>query len=142
MKTAYLAAGACRVALVGLFVLASCVAASAGDKEAGEPERTRVNLQIRPSFALQGHSVQARVLVEPASSNRLLIVRVDSLAYYASTERQLQGQDGPRTHVLSWHELPAGEYVVEAVVKNTRGEAVQAQGRFTILGPEQPQMRR
>jgi hypothetical protein len=136
MKNSH-ARGALRVALVALLTVTPWMAASANDAPAKDAERTRINLRIQPNFVLVGHSVQTRVLVEPSDSNRLLIVRIDSPSYYSSTERQLDGEAGPRTHLLHWHELPAGEYQVEVVVKDNRGRTTQTQGTFTVLGPEQ-----
>jgi hypothetical protein len=133
--TRKLATGTVRVALGTILVLTPWLAASAN--EGPDATQTSVDLRILPAFTLQGRSVQTRVIVEPAASNRLLVVRIDSQSYYSSTERQLDGEAGPRTHFLNWHELPAGEYQVEAVVKDSRGQRTQAQGTFRVLGPDQ-----
>jgi hypothetical protein len=124
------------VLLATMLILTPSSATIANEKS--ERSAASVDLRILPLTLFEGHSVQTRIIVEPASANRLLVVRIDSEAYYSSTERQLDGEAGPRSHFVNWHELPAGEYRVEAVVKDSRGQRAQTIGNFTVLGRTAP----
>jgi hypothetical protein len=59
-------------------------------------------------------------------------VVVDSGSFYWSSERQLEGQDGPYLSVFTCRELPAGEYAVQASVVGADGR-VRATARNRII---------
>jgi hypothetical protein len=60
------------------------------------------------------------------------------LHHYTSTERQLDGNAGARTHEFAFRQLPEGNYSVRVSVERARGTATGAETAFTVRGPLSP----
>ena len=84
-------------------------------------ERGIANVRVTPATSFEPANVSLQVVVERHTDNRLLTVVVDSGGFYWSSERQLEGQDGPYLSVFNCRELPAGEYAVRASVVGSDG---------------------
>jgi hypothetical protein len=95
-------------------------------------DRGIANIRVTPATSLEPANVAVEVAVERHADNRLLTVVVDSGKFYWSSERQLEGQDGPYLSVFTCRELPAGEYVVHASVVAANGR-VRATARNRII---------
>jgi hypothetical protein len=95
-------------------------------------DRGIANIRITPATSLEPARVSVEVAVERHADNRLLTVVVDSGSFYWSSERQLEGQDGPYLSVFTCRELPAGEYAVQASVVAANGR-VRATARNRII---------
>ena len=97
-----------------------------------EADRGIANIRVTPATSLEPASVSVEVAVERHADNRLLTIVIDSGSYYWSSERQLEGQDGPYLSVFKCRELPAGEYAVQASVVSADGR-VRATARNRII---------
>jgi hypothetical protein len=95
-------------------------------------DRGIANIRVTPATSFEPANVSVQVEVQRHADNRLLTVVVDSGAFYWSSERQLDGQDGPYLSVFNCRELPAGEYAVQASVIGTDGR-VRAKARNRIV---------
>jgi hypothetical protein len=95
-------------------------------------DRGIANIRITPATSMEPATVSVQVAVERHADNRLLTVIVDSGSYSWSSERQLEGQDGPYLSVFTCRELPAGEYAVHASVVSADGR-VRATARNRIV---------
>jgi hypothetical protein len=73
-----------------------------------------VTLDVTPGADFAPGAFRVRVTVEPHEGNRRLRVMAESLTYRESTTLQLEGDGAPRTHVVRFDGLPAGDYVIEA----------------------------
>lgn len=131
-----------------LVVTACCVMllaaadVAADDHRAVGPPKGRdhlANLMVRlnPRFGLEGSSVRALIRVERNSSNRLLRIIVDSENYYRSSDIQLDGEYAAASHFMTLKSLPAGTYVLLAVVYSQRGERARVEERFHIISPSE-----
>jgi hypothetical protein len=95
-------------------------------------DRGIANIRVTPATSLEPANVSVQVAVERHADNRLLTVVVDSGSFYWSSERQLDGQEGPYLSVFNCRELPAGEYAVHVSVVAANGR-VRATGRNRII---------
>jgi len=84
-------------------------------------ERGIANIRVTPATSFEPADVSVQVAVERHADNRLLTIVVDSGGFYWSSERQLEGQDGPYLSVFNCRELPAGEYAVRVSVVGPNG---------------------
>jgi hypothetical protein len=84
-------------------------------------ERGIANVRVTPATSFEPANVSVQVVVDRHADNRLLTVVIDSGAFYWSSERQLDGQEGPYLSVFTCRELPAGEYAVQASVRSADG---------------------
>ncbi len=95
-------------------------------------DRGIANIRVTPATSLEPANVAVQVAVERNADNRVLMVVVDSGSFYWSSERQLDGKDGPYLSVFNCRELPAGEYAVQASVVGANGR-VRATARNRII---------
>jgi len=87
-----------------------------------EADRRVANIRVTPATSFEPANVLLQVAVERNADNRLLTVSVDSGSFYWSSQRQLEGQDGPYLSVFVCRELPAGTYDVQASVIGDDGK--------------------
>jgi methionine-rich copper-binding protein CopC len=130
---------AAAVSLAPARVAAQDAVASA-EAEAAREEITeapdRITIDLRPTALLEGHDLRATVRVAPSVDNRLLSVRIDAPTFYAATERELIGEDAQRTYQFNWQKLPAGQYLIEALVTGADGRRIRGHRQFTVHGPK------
>jgi methionine-rich copper-binding protein CopC len=99
---------------LGALLLVVSTSATAG--------RDIANIRVTPATSLEPANVVLEVAVQRHADNRLLMVTVDSGAFYWSSERQLEGQDAPYLSVFMCKELPAGEYEVQVSIIGSDGK--------------------
>ena len=75
-----------------------------------------VAIRVSPSYSMQPASVSIQIDVERNPANRLLRVTADSGDFYWSSERQIEGEGGPKNFQMICRDLPAGEYDIRAQV--------------------------
>ena len=117
---------------VGVKVLTTISAVLLLISPSAKADRGIANIRVTPATSLEPASVSVEVAVERHADNRLLTIVIDSGSYYWSSERQLEGQDGPYLSVFKCRELPAGEYAVQASVVSADGR-VRATARNRII---------
>jgi len=102
-------------------------------------DRGIASIRVTPAMSLEPANVLLQVVVERHADNRLLMVTVDSGAFYWSSERQLDGQDGPYLSVFICRELPAGEYEVNASIIGSDGKVRgRASNRIVVVSTGGP----
>ena len=115
------------VAMLGAAILLTAKSAGA--------DRGVVTIRLSPAFSFEPASVRVRVSVPPDADNRMLRVSADSGSFFWSSERQLDGADGPKTSEFQCRDLPAGDYSVRAQVVASNGRLQSsAQTDFRVLG--------
>jgi methionine-rich copper-binding protein CopC len=117
---------------VGVKVLTTIIAVLLLISASAAADRGIANIRVTPATSLEPANVSVQVAVERHADNRRLTIVVDSGSYYWSSERQLDGQDGPYLSVFNCRELPAGEYAVQASVVGQDGR-VRATARNRII---------
>jgi hypothetical protein len=117
---------------VGVKVLTTISAVLLLISPSAAADRGIANIRVTPATSLEPANVSVQVAVERHADNRRLTIVVDSGSYYWSSERQLDGQDGPYLSVFNCRELPAGEYAVQASVVGPDGR-VRATARNRII---------
>jgi len=117
-----------RLALV--LALVSPIVAS-GAERANQPTQPGAALDVRPRMAFAGSSVRILVRVPADAENRRLRLTIDSGDFTRSSEIDLEGQRAAEAHWFNLPALPAGDYVVEAIVYGSMGPRSRAQDRFS-----------
>jgi len=118
--------------VVGVKVLTTISAVLLLISPSAKADRGIANIRVTPATSLEPASVSVEVAVERHADNRLLTIVIDSGSYYWSSERQLDGKEGPYLSVFNCRELPAGEYAVQASVVGADGR-VRATARNRII---------
>jgi hypothetical protein len=106
---------------VGVKVLTTISAVLLLISPSAAADRGIANIRVTPATSFEPANVSVQVVVERHADNRLLTIVVDSGSFYWSSERQLEGQDGPYLSVFTCRELPAGEYTVQASITASNG---------------------
>lgn len=97
-------------------------------------DRGIANIRVTPATSVEPANVLLQVVVERHADNRLLMITVDSGAFYWSSQRQLDGQDGPYLSVFTCKALPAGEYEVYASIVGSDGKVRgRASSRIVVV---------
>jgi methionine-rich copper-binding protein CopC len=117
---------------VGVKVLTTIIAVLLLISPSAAADRGIANIRVTPATSLEPANVSVQVAVERHADNRRLTIVVDSGSYYWSSERQLDGQNGPYLSVFNCRELPAGEYAVQASIVGQDGR-VRATARNRII---------
>ena len=117
---------------VGVKVLTTIIAVLLLISASAAADRGIANIRVTPATSLEPANVSVQVAVERHADNRRLTIVVDSGSYYWSSERQLDGQNGPYLSVFNCRELPAGEYAVQASIVGQDGR-VRATARNRII---------
>jgi hypothetical protein len=94
-----------------------------------------VRIAVSPTIAFAPAFLRVRVHVEPNAANRTLTITADSDGYYRSSLIELEGGTSARTFFIEFKSVPAGQYQLSAVVRNSTGEhvGVAAQNGVRIL---------
>lgn len=120
-----------------VMTLAMGAAAEAGDEKTGRVNRAAPSIEFKPQVVMSGDDVIVLVRITPDRMSRLLSVALESPSYYASTERQLRGEDSPRMHRFTWRTLPANRYLVTVELRDAVGTVQSADQVLTVHGPGQ-----
>jgi hypothetical protein len=82
-------------------------------------------------MALAGSGVRILVRVPPDADNRRLRVTVDSGSFSRTSEIDLEGIRAAEAHWFDLRALPAGDYLVEAIVYCSTGPRSRVEGKFS-----------
>jgi hypothetical protein len=99
----------------------------------GEPARVSI---VRPArFIPERAAVRWMVQVQPVEENRKLVLTAfDDGIEISASQRQLEGEDAPKTWWIEWDEgLPAGEYLLVAAVYSSSREVARASVPVTVM---------
>ena len=94
----------------------------------------------RVSIAVEGARVQfepgqirLRIRVERDKYNRALTVALVSDGFERSSLEQLEGESSPLVRWVDYRDVPAGEYVVIAIVHRPEDRPIRAEDRLQVL---------
>ena len=99
--------------LLGGVLLAIAVPAGAGEKLA---------MRVSPAFSYAPATLIVQLSIEPDSDNRVVRVTAESADFYRSSDIALEGDRAPRTNVIQYRSLPAGDYQVRSVLFSADGQ--------------------
>jgi hypothetical protein len=117
----------CVALLLTTVVPMSASAASRAERQGQRPAA----LNVRPRMAMAGSGVRILVRVPADAENRRLRVTIDSESFSRTSEIDLEGLRAAEAHWFDLPALPAGDYLVEAVVYGSTGERRRIQDRFS-----------
>jgi hypothetical protein len=103
------------IPLCGIFLMVATV---------GGGESIKMNVSPVQSFAPANLFV--RLSIEPNAANRLVEVAAESDHFYRSSQVTLEGDQGPRTVLVEFRNLPEGQYYVRGIVADDKGREVAA----------------
>jgi hypothetical protein len=92
-----------------------------------------VAARVMPRYCYAPCRITITIAVEPHEGDRQLIVESDSGVFYRSSVIQLDGDDEPPVHNLTWRSLPAGAYQIRVILKRAGGTAANAAAAVTVL---------
>lgn len=89
---------------------------------------------VSPNISFEPATLNVKVKLDPAPSNRLLVWMLIGEDFATKSERSLNGDDGIKTFFLpQWKDVPSGEYEARAIVYDSGGKVVaQATQRVLI----------
>jgi hypothetical protein len=88
-------------------------------------EERPVNIHVIPGGDSAPGAFLVRAIVQPHERNRALTISIESVGYRESTTLPLYGMDGPRARVVTFDDLPVGDYVIAARVQRKDGSIVE-----------------
>jgi hypothetical protein len=95
----------------------------------------QIAMSVSPRVALEPTDLYIRVVAERHADNRLLRVVTASDEFGCSSDRQLDGEDGPRVVTFQCRRVPAGVYEIRAMVIGLNGRPrAQARTEVTVMG--------
>ena len=117
----------------GLALLLAAVSSTAAGAASAAERRAQpvAALDIRPRMAFAGRDVRILVRVPPDPDNRRLRVTIDSGSFSRTSEIDLEGLRAPGAHWFNLPALPAGDYLVEAIVYGSTGPRTRLEGAFS-----------
>jgi hypothetical protein len=80
-----------------------------------------VLLSVSPQVSSSPGTFRATATLQRHSTNRRLVLAVDSALYFRSSTIELEGEDAPVRHVRTFGRLPAGVYEVTATLVRSDG---------------------
>jgi hypothetical protein len=86
----------------------------------------RVKIAVSPMHSFAPANLQVRVVMEPSHDNRVLEVVADSGGFYRSSQVSLDGTSGPAVVSLQFRNIPGGDYLVAAILRDGSGRQVAA----------------
>jgi hypothetical protein len=113
-----------RAAFVGLVLACAATAVHAEDKLSVKISRHVIKTQ---------EGITVRAIIPPNADNRMLGIQVDSGEYLRGSEIELDGENAPRVIEVPVQNLPAGEYVVVAVLLDNQGHRTTVRQNLTVM---------
>jgi hypothetical protein len=126
-----------RLTIVG--VLMSGVGVNAAPGVAKSPSSTdasakKLDVRVSGSASTAPATLRWTLFVGSHPDNRLLRVSIDGEAMFQSSDIPLEGADSARSHFVSWRDIPAGDYIVTAVLYGPSGPRATLVRRFAVIG--------
>lgn len=82
----------------------------------------KLTLNVTPQQSFAPANLLVRLTIEPDSANRVVEVVAESGEFYRSSQVTIEGDRGPRTVLLQFHNLPGGAYEVKGIVSDETGK--------------------
>lgn len=106
----------------------------------GSPGATeKLLLRVTPNVSSAPSTVVATATVTRHADNRWLNIEAESGSFYRSSTVQLDGERAPLVTQIRLSNLPGGEYIVKAVLRNNLGEETTLRRTALVLSrPGEP----
>jgi hypothetical protein len=82
----------------------------------------KLTLRVTPNVSSAPSTVIVKATVAKNADNRWLHIEADSGEFFRSSEIQLDGERAPVVTEFRLPNLPGGEYIVKAVLRDSMGE--------------------
>lgn len=99
------------------------------------------SIHVTPAVGFEGTDLRVLVRITPHADERTLSIVVEGPRYYASTERQLDGEASARAHLFSWRQLPTGDYRITATLACVDRAGITASRTMQVLGRDDDDVR-
>ena len=83
-----------------------------------------LKMSVSPEQSFAPANLFVRLGIEPDAANRIVEVVAESEEFYRSSQVALEGENGPKTVMLQFRNVPGGSYEVRGVVTDDRGREV------------------
>jgi hypothetical protein len=83
-----------------------------------------LKMNVSPAQSFAPANLFVRLSIEPEAANRTVEVAAESEDFYRSSQVALEGDQGPRTVLLEFRNLPGGHYEVRGILADNRGREV------------------
>jgi hypothetical protein len=95
-----------------------------------------VSIVVPISTMVAPANVFVQILIERNAENRSMRISIESAEYFSSSEMELDGERSARLRVMTFREVPAGEYELRGEVLGEHGR-VRATTRAVVrvVGP-------
>jgi hypothetical protein len=107
-----------------LSVIAAVAVAAGGDS---------LKVQVSGHYYAEPATVDVLVAVEPSKDNRILRVEADGGDFFRASDFALAGEAERKYHTVMFRNIPAGEYVIRAVLLNGQRELATAQTALSVM---------
>lgn len=112
----------------------SIMAAAAITAGAAAPRaQDSLRIQISGRYYAEPASVDVLVSVEPSKDNRTLRVEADGADFFRSSDLTLTGETERKYHTILFRNIPAGDYVIRAVLLNGKQELASTQAPLMVM---------
>ena len=104
------------------------------------PAEEIIEIRVHGRFYSAPATVPIVVAVEPRAENRTLVIEADGEEYFRSSAIELDGEKAKRLHNLEFTSLPAGAYILRAVVRSKNAVLGTAVREVVVTGmvPQRP----
>jgi hypothetical protein len=92
-----------------------------------------LTVSVSPALSQAPSTVRIQVRVDPRPENRILAVVADSGDYYRSSTIELDAEHSPPTVVISYPNLPGGDYEVVCVLIDNAGHKKIARANVKVI---------
>jgi hypothetical protein len=90
---------------------------------AGAGAKEPLSIRVSPAFSFAPANLVIRTSVEPDADNRSMEVIADSPEFYRSSTIALEGDRAPKTTMIEFRSLPAGDYELTATLIGVDGHS-------------------
>lgn len=110
-------------------IAVAAVAAGGAALRAMDP----LKIQVNGRYYAEPATVDVLVAVEPSKDNRTLRVEADGLDFFRASDVTLDGETDRKYHMVMFRNIPAGDYVIRAVLLSGKRELASAQTQLLVM---------
>ena len=94
-----------------------------------------LELNVSPRFSSAPATLRIRATIPPDAANRAVMIVADSDAFFRASEVPLSGENAPRSVMVEYKNLPAGNYAIHGVLVGVGGKQLAAaDAAVTLVG--------
>ena len=113
-----------------LSIIAAAAVAAGG---AAPRAQDSLKIQLNGRYYAEPASVDVLVAVEPSKDNRTLRVEADGVDFFRSSDLPLTGETERKYHTVMFRNIPAGDYIIRAVLLNGKRELATTQAQLMVM---------